>query len=511
MSLFNNLKIYIFLASFFIFPLTVSAQVIINEIAWMGTENSANDEWIELKNTSTTTIDISGWVLEAEDGSPKITLSGSILKGDFFILERSDDFSIPDIKANQIYKGALSNSGEILTLKNLSGVEVDRVNGSNNWELGGDKALKYTLQKFNSDWVTATATPKFKNNNQDNIFKNDNSNNKEVTATKLNIGNKDKNSKNSSKYQKEQVFVRANAGVNIIAEAGQKIFFDASKSEGENLKFSWNLGNGETKEGESFLYDYKFPGRYLVTLVVKSASFTSQDQIDVVVYPTGVLISEFYPGSFESEDIAWIEIYNSSDNFIDLSSWRILSDFDEFFIPKETFVAPFSYLVFSSDVLGWNFLKNSKNISLVYPNGQLSDTVSYEIWEEGFSASRKNKTEFVWTKNKSPGFKNIIIKSENNSKDQSKIDVKNTVGVSLNRVKKNWASFVLLNGQKSFLIKPVKAEVVGVDDSFNKLPNISGLDLSANLSSVSFINLFFIFLVGILTAFLSFWLGRKKI
>ena len=53
--------------------------VVINEVAWMGTEAAARDEWIELYNNTTSTIDITGWHLIAADGSPDITFRKRIL------------------------------------------------------------------------------------------------------------------------------------------------------------------------------------------------------------------------------------------------------------------------------------------------------------------------------------------------------------------------------------------------------------------------------------------------
>ena len=99
-------------------PVSVLADIIINEIAWMGTENSANDEWIELYNNSTEQVILYEWKLVATDGSPTITLSGIITGGGFFILERSDESTLPGITADIIYTGSLSNSGEVLQLKN---------------------------------------------------------------------------------------------------------------------------------------------------------------------------------------------------------------------------------------------------------------------------------------------------------------------------------------------------------------------------------------------------------
>ena len=44
-------------------------QIVISEVAWMGTTNSTADEWIELLNTTATDIDLSGWTLYSGDGS----------------------------------------------------------------------------------------------------------------------------------------------------------------------------------------------------------------------------------------------------------------------------------------------------------------------------------------------------------------------------------------------------------------------------------------------------------
>ena len=92
-------------------------DVVLNEIAWMGTLTSASDEWIELFNNSGADIDLAGWTLTAADGTPSIVLSGTIPAGGHFLLERTDDSTIPAVPADQIYTGALTNSGEVLELR----------------------------------------------------------------------------------------------------------------------------------------------------------------------------------------------------------------------------------------------------------------------------------------------------------------------------------------------------------------------------------------------------------
>ncbi|MCA9977147.1 MAG: lamin tail domain-containing protein, partial [Anaerolineales bacterium] len=72
----------------------VSDTVIISEIAWGGTAASSADEWIELHNRTATPINLTNWTLNAADGEPAITLSGTIPAYGFFLLERTDDSTI---------------------------------------------------------------------------------------------------------------------------------------------------------------------------------------------------------------------------------------------------------------------------------------------------------------------------------------------------------------------------------------------------------------------------------
>ncbi|PIP24309.1 MAG: hypothetical protein COX35_01265, partial [Candidatus Nealsonbacteria bacterium CG23_combo_of_CG06-09_8_20_14_all_37_18] len=57
----GGLKVAVFLSLFFIASATQAANpldVVINEIAWMGTVNLANDEWIELYNNAESPISL---------------------------------------------------------------------------------------------------------------------------------------------------------------------------------------------------------------------------------------------------------------------------------------------------------------------------------------------------------------------------------------------------------------------------------------------------------------------
>lgn len=111
-------------------------DVVISEIAWMGTSTSSFDEWIELYNNTASSIDLTGWSLSAADDTPTITLNGTIPAHGHFLLERTDDTTVPGVPADQTYTGALENVGEDLILRDGSSNLIDRVDCSSEWFAG---------------------------------------------------------------------------------------------------------------------------------------------------------------------------------------------------------------------------------------------------------------------------------------------------------------------------------------------------------------------------------------
>jgi len=146
-----------------IIPSVSFASVVINEIAWMGTEKSYSDEWIELYNNSDFSVSLEGWTLSTQDKKINITLDGEIPPNNFFLLERTDDNTVPNKKADLIYKGGLSNKGTILLLKNKENT-VDFVDCLSGWP-EGNNTTKATMERvlLSQSWQTSNSaggTPK---------------------------------------------------------------------------------------------------------------------------------------------------------------------------------------------------------------------------------------------------------------------------------------------------------------------------------------------------------------
>ncbi|HUW23279.1 MAG TPA: lamin tail domain-containing protein [bacterium] len=126
-------------------------DVVINEIAWMGTTCSSYDEWIELYNNSSLSIDLTGWSLKAADGTPDISLVVIIPAKGYFLLERTDDQTIKDLEADQIYTGVLENTSEDFQLRDASGNLIDSVPCETNGDwFAGEKDGAYTMERIDS-------------------------------------------------------------------------------------------------------------------------------------------------------------------------------------------------------------------------------------------------------------------------------------------------------------------------------------------------------------------------
>jgi len=139
-------------------------EVVINEIAWMGTKASYNDEWVELFNNTNQDINLKGWLLKAQDGAPVINLSNTIPAQSYYLLERTADSTVSDVTADLIYTGALANTGENLILQDDQGTVVDQLDNGAGW-FAGDNDTKATMERRDNQGKTNLAA-NWANNDQ---------------------------------------------------------------------------------------------------------------------------------------------------------------------------------------------------------------------------------------------------------------------------------------------------------------------------------------------------------
>ena len=149
-------------------------QVILNEIAWMGSDcpnrrECSNNEWIELKNISSSDVDISGWRLIDQENQIRVLFpqNTKISADGFFLLERTNDDSVPNIPMDMFYRGGLSDTNEGLRLLNPDCLIQDEALASPNWP-AGELINRKTMERRAdlSGWQTSAVvngTPRQKN------------------------------------------------------------------------------------------------------------------------------------------------------------------------------------------------------------------------------------------------------------------------------------------------------------------------------------------------------------
>lgn len=126
--------------------LALPGDVVINEIAWSGTLASANDEWLELYNTTSLTITLTGWAITSTSGI-SIPLSGVINPNSYYLIERNEG-AVSDIPADLIRAFVLPNTGTTLFLS-ATGLVIDTANGDGGVWPAGANASRLSMERIN--------------------------------------------------------------------------------------------------------------------------------------------------------------------------------------------------------------------------------------------------------------------------------------------------------------------------------------------------------------------------
>lgn len=332
-------------------------SMVINEIAWMGTINSANDEWIELYNNTENFINLDGWILKSDDRTPEIKLTGTVPAKSFYLLERTDDKTIPGIMADLIYKGALGNNGENLKLYDASGILIDEVNCQDGW-FGGDNATKQTMERISPS-----------------VSGNDSSN----WQASVNPGGTPK-TKNSSQLTEKAVEVKIPQTEEKLAEVGPPP--------------TDSVGTVEVG-----------------TVEVKPQQLQQTEVGPPPIYQGGVVFNEILPspeGPDEKEE--WIEIFNENNLEINIAGWKIEDTAGKtttYVFPEKTKILPKEFLILPRPESKITLNNDGDGLKLIQPDGKIIDEFNFEKAPLGKSYNRTS-SGWVWSTILTPGETNII-------------------------------------------------------------------------------------------------------
>lgn len=173
-------------------------------------------------------------------------------------------------------------------------------------------------------------------------------------------------------------FVEDTGTIDIDAGGDRTVFvsadsiFEASVSGliGEPLdsaRVVWTFGNGDRKEGQKVLYNFAYPGTYVVVADASSGKYAASERFVVTAIPAQVRLT-----NVTNEYIA---IKNDGDIDLDIGGWMLISGGRHFIFPQRTYILPREEVFVSNARTGLT-PQHLTDATLMYPNGTLA--ASYE-------------------------------------------------------------------------------------------------------------------------------------
>ena len=126
----------------------------------------------------------------------------------------------------------------------------------------------------------------------------------------------------------------------------------------ENVRFSWNFGDGSTEEGQTVHHHFDYPGRYAVVVTIAENKNAASDRIIVTAIPADL--------SFTVLPDSGVAIENRARSDIDISRWIVKSFGRSFILPEHSVVLAGETLRISRKTLAF---ETGPQTELQYPNG----------------------------------------------------------------------------------------------------------------------------------------------
>lgn len=237
--------------------------------------------------------------------------------------------------------------------------------------------------------------------------------------------------------------------------AGEKIIFsaeDSSDPEESALTYSWDFGDDSNGDERTENHIYESGGTFQVKLVVRDDQGVEAEAVMVINVESPeteiklnetspidfslaeLIISEFIPDPAGSDDGEWIELYNNSSKDINLSGWQLddgESGSKPYIFPAETKIMIGQFLVVDRSLSKITLNNSQDEVRLLTPLGDLWQAVSYDKVPEGQSQAwdLANQEWYISTE-PSPDSANVVSPGSfqlSSNLDLSELDKKSEV------------------------------------------------------------------------------------
>lgn len=307
-------------------------NIFINELYPNPPGSDAEEEFVEIINLTSSTINLDGWKLT--DSVQSFVLSGVLNPNQILFWKRAET------------KIALNNTApETVKLIDVNKCEIDVVS----YDKAGEG--ESYARALNGDYFwTSSPSP-----GENNIF-----------------SQKDSGIVWKIRYPAHGV-------------AGDIITFDAEDSadeKGGEISFEWDFGNA-TSSGAIASKVFSIPGDYQIKVSASSTSGSKGTKLlDLTISalassdPSDILISEIFANPFGSDTKEFIEIFNSGEKEMDLTGWVLRANSGAPFVfSTGTKIGANKYLVFFKTATKISINNTEDKISLTDNNKRLVDMI----------------------------------------------------------------------------------------------------------------------------------------
>ena len=351
-----------------VFPVTVHAAVIFTEIMYDLPGTDSGREWVEVTNTGSGSIDVSGYTFfEANSNHALVLVSGTGVLGpgtSAIIANDPTKFKIdwPNYSGPLFDSSfSLSNEGEPLALKDGATI-MDSISYDPSAGAAGDgNALKRIGDSFSSTVPTpgTYADILLTTNVQQSASTTVASNSQEGDQTTT-------SARSAFPYVSPPtaLFLEVRGLRSAIREVPLHMsarVTTKSSAVDSSANISWSFGDGSFSTGSVAEKTYHYPGTYLVVVRAIDGTAEVQEEFPITVTSAKVRVS-----SVSGDGIT---ITNDSNERLDLSGWHLLSDSRSFRIPDGMAILPGASVLLPHAITN---LPIAFEAALQYPNGSIA-------------------------------------------------------------------------------------------------------------------------------------------
>lgn len=364
-----------------------SGGFLITEIMFDPSGGDANREWVEIQNSSSASVDISGYIFqsdgpESSHHSLAPVGSSSVPGGGYAVIVQNVDAFKADYPGfsglvfDSSWTGLTATSGKTLVIRDDADAVLDQV--TYNPTVGGANDGNSQQKNATGVWIAAAPTPGAENTST--------TENTDTDTTTTTTGGGGSGSGSGSGGGGSTTILTTIATPKVIVPPHMQANISIQKvgSVGVSIPFSINVlgydsekryhgsfhtafGDGtayDAKDSEPFDHIYHFPGTYVISFEYKSNPYdkkpeiTARAKIDITV--AGVVISSVLPNGS-------IELKNNGDREADLSDWSLQSGDVVYHIPSGTILLSSAKIILPIEIT--KFVTPVINPQLLLPSG----------------------------------------------------------------------------------------------------------------------------------------------